>query len=93
MGRISALLNQKGGVGKTTVTLGLASAAAHAGHRVLVVDLDPQGSSTWVLGHDPATEQPMMIVPSHWGPEVDLVASSPGMGNSDHSRTESPHHL
>ncbi|MGZ4701454.1 MAG: ParA family protein [Ilumatobacteraceae bacterium] len=93
MGRIAALLNQKGGVGKTTVTLGLASAAAHAGHRVLVVDLDPQGSSTWVLGHDPAAEQPMMIVPSHWGPEVDLVASSPGMGNSDHSRTESPHHL
>jgi chromosome partitioning protein len=39
-----ALLNQKGGVGKTTVTLGLASAAAHAGHRVLVVDLDPQAS-------------------------------------------------
>ena len=58
MGRIAALLNQKGGVGKTTVTLGLASAAAHAGHRVLVVDLDPQGSSTWVLGHDPADEQP-----------------------------------
>ena len=53
MGRIAAFLNQKGGVGKTTVTLGLASAAAQAGHRVLVVDLDPQGSSTWVLGHDP----------------------------------------
>ena len=53
MGRILTLLNQKGGVGKTTVTLGLASAAAQAGHRVLVVDLDPQGSSTWVLGHDP----------------------------------------
>ena len=50
MGRVAALLNQKGGVGKTTVTLGLASAAAQAGHRVLVVDLDPQGSSTWVLG-------------------------------------------
>jgi chromosome partitioning protein len=48
-----ALLNQKGGVGKTTVTLGLASAAAKAGHRVLVVDLDPQASATWVLGVDP----------------------------------------
>src|SRR4051812_24840398 len=53
MGRIVALLNQKGGVGKTTVTLGLASAAAEAGHKVLVVDLDPQASSTWVLGVDP----------------------------------------
>ncbi len=93
MGRIAALLNQKGGVGKTTVTLGLASAAAHAGHRVLVVDLDPQGSSTWVLGHDPAAEQPMMIVPSHWGSEVDVVPSSPGLGNSDHNRADTPHHL
>jgi cellulose biosynthesis protein BcsQ len=48
------MINQKGGVGKTTVTLGVASAAQAAGHRVLVVDLDPQGSATWVLGLDPA---------------------------------------
>ncbi len=48
--RSVAILNQKGGVGKTTVTLGLASAAAAAGRRVLVVDLDPQASATWVLG-------------------------------------------
>src|SRR5688572_6249426 len=53
MMRTVAILNQKGGVGKTTVTLGLASAAAAAGRRVLVVDLDPQASSTWVLGLDP----------------------------------------
>ncbi len=54
MGRTIALVNQKGGVGKTTVTLGLASAAWAAGARVLVIDLDPQGASTWVLGLDPA---------------------------------------
>lgn len=95
MGRIATLLNQKGGVGKTTVTLGLASAAARAGHRVLVVDLDPQGSSTWVLGHDPASERPstadvigksrapMTIVSSQWGPEVDLVPSSPSLQDHD----------
>lgn len=53
MKRTFAIVNQKGGVGKTTVTLGLASAAAAAGDRVLVVDLDPQASTTWVLGIDP----------------------------------------
>ena len=89
MGRIVALLNQKGGVGKTTVTLGLASAAAQANHRVLVVDLDPQGSSTWVLGHDPMADEasvadvlgpdrgPLKILMSHWGLEIDLIAASP----------------
>ena len=89
MGRIVTLLNQKGGVGKTTATLGLASAAAQAGYRVLVVDLDPQGSSTWVLGHDPLADQPsvadilgpdrgpLTVLMSHWGLEVDLIASSP----------------
>ena len=51
--RTLAILNQKGGVGKTTVTLGLASAAAEAGRKVLVVDLDPQAAATWVLGVDP----------------------------------------
>jgi cellulose biosynthesis protein BcsQ len=91
MGRIAALLNQKGGVGKTTVTLGLASAAAEAGQRVLVVDLDPQGSSTWVLGHDPTDDRPstadvlgpgrapLNVLMSHWGLEVDVVPSSPSL--------------
>ena len=47
---IVAVVNQKGGVGKTTVTLGLASAAAARGARVLVVDLDPQANATGGLG-------------------------------------------
>lgn len=42
---IVALLNQKGGVGKTTLALHLASRWAELGHRVLVVDADPQGSA------------------------------------------------
>lgn len=54
--RTVAVLNQKGGVGKTTVTLGLAAAASAARRRVLVVDLDPQGSASWVLAEDPPVE-------------------------------------
>ena len=52
MGQVVTIVNQKGGVGKTSVTLGLASAAMAKGHKVLVVDLDPQGASSWVLGID-----------------------------------------
>jgi len=43
---VIAIANQKGGVGKTTVTLGLAAAASKAGRRVLVIDLDPQANAT-----------------------------------------------
>lgn len=49
-----ALVNQKGGVGKTTSTLGLADTYAHHGLKVLVVDADPQGNATSGLGiYDP----------------------------------------
>lgn len=54
MTRRIAIANQKGGVGKTTVTLGLASAASEAGISTLVIDLDPQGNATSCLGVDPA---------------------------------------
>lgn len=52
--RLIALMNQKGGVGKTTTTVTLAAAYARAGRSTLVVDLDPQAHATLHLGVDPA---------------------------------------
>jgi chromosome partitioning protein len=63
-------LNQKGGVGKTTVTLGIASAAWSRGVKTLVVDLDAQANATWTLGVEPTLD--------NWGTGDALGSNRPG---------------
>ncbi|ASU78217.1 chromosome partitioning protein ParA [Actinopolyspora erythraea] len=84
-----AVLSLKGGVGKTTVVLGLASAAMRKGARTLVVDLDPQCNATASLEPgrteyglsdvlaDPAPETvSRAVAPSAWGEDVDVLVGS-----------------
>jgi chromosome partitioning protein len=59
--KVIAFANQKGGVAKTTTTLNLAAAFAEEGHRVLCIDMDPQGNLTMSQGIDPDTLEVSMF--------------------------------
>src|SRR5881398_169950 len=85
MAKVIVFANQKGGVAKTTTTLNLGVAFAEKGHRVLLIDLDPQGNLTMSQGLNPDTiEQSLFDVLVHRIPmdevivhrEVDLAVSS-----------------
>lgn len=75
-----AIANFKGGVGKTTTTMTLAQGLALKGHRVLVVDCDPQGSLTTLFGILPATEvkEEDTILPVFAGEEQSISAAIRG---------------
>ena len=90
---VLALVNRKGGVGKSTVCVNLAACLAERGERVLVCDLDPQAAATFHLGVD-YTQQPSLldvfqgdrsiaevVLPTRHG--VDLAPSSPFLVNAE----------
>jgi chromosome partitioning protein len=90
--QVIALANQKGGVAKTTTTLNLGVAFAEQGHRVLLIDLDPQGNLTMSQGLNPDTiEHSMFDVLVHRLPidqvietrEVDIAVSSIDLAGAD----------
>jgi len=90
-GRIYALANQKGGVGKTTTAINLAACLAEAGQRALVVDLDPQANATSGLGarangvssYDLLDGAPLadLATPTRF-PNLDLVPAKPDLAGA-----------
>ena len=87
--KVIAFANQKGGVAKTTTTLNLAAAFAEEGHRVLCIDMDPQGNLTMSQGIDPETlDQSMfdVLVHDHADPRGDLPLRDRRRGGLDRPR-------
>jgi cellulose biosynthesis protein BcsQ len=93
-----AVISLKGGVGKTSISLGLAATAWAAGHRTLVIDLDPQANATAGLDPEPYefTSNDVLadgrtgiaaeaIVASGWGPGIDVIPGERALEHRAHA--------
>lgn len=100
---VVSFVNQKGGVGKTSTTLGVASAAINRGLRTLVVDTDPQGNATTALGVDASNHFDLndlieantddvnavreVVMPSTWAGNIDVIPASLDLAKRDGDST------
>jgi chromosome partitioning protein len=97
---VATVVSLKGGVGKTSLVLGLAGAALESGRRALVIDLDPQANASLVLGADEADfstndvlydGRPGVLLDaiqqSAWGPGVDVVPAELSLENRSSDAT------
>lgn len=100
-GIVMCVGNFKGGVGKTTETVAFAQGLTLHGHKVCLIDLDPQASTTTLMGYvpDAEIEENMTVMPLIYGeqfdlsyapmetywPNLDLIASSPAVFGADYA--------
>lgn len=94
--RMAAIINQKGGVGKSTTASALAGALSRRGKRVLIIDLDAQGNLSYSMGSSPggATAAELLDGSASLDDAIrstvqgDLIASSPALANADRVMTD-----
>src|SRR5512138_1226854 len=102
MARIYTIVNQKGGVGKTTTAINLGAYLGYFGQRVLLVDIDPQANATSSLGIDKNTVRSgtyeVLIRQTSVGPQIlhnprlkmSLLPSSPSLAGAELELIEVP---